>query len=393
MDVLLNIHYQKSLKKDENHGGEILDITNTEMTTLEIDGRYGIPCVMTYTIMCGTLGTTPYNTYTGIHIANWECYTLSDNLYMVTSLECSGGGNIEGTGTIGTGTGTGGNSNTGPNGGSGAGTTPSIPTSPISPFGSHEIIQKTPCESLNKILQTPSSLPAGTISIKDALTQLSDNADDGLDHEEGFNFAFNPTTGQVYAIPASTPINDNNKIVYSKNQLVFGGAHFHQFGLEPQFSHDDLYVLNTFNTQFSNPNIVNNLQAPLPMHLLVTTDGDVYAIMAEDMLEFSTLINDIYNNEDKRTKFRDKLESRYAKFFRALTNSYTGDAEDYQETLLKFINNVNPAAGNENGNLSLKLYKASKVNDVLTGEWKELKLHQTNELNFNNFTVEKINCN
>jgi hypothetical protein len=195
----------------------------------------------------------------------------------------------------------------------------------------------------------------------------------------------------VYAVPADPQ--GSNVIKYSKNPLVFGGAHFHQFGLEPQFSHDDLYVLNMFNTQFSNLSIISSLQAPLPMHLLVTTDGDVYAIMAEDMQAFSTLINDIYLDENKRDAFRKKLERRYAKFFRASTNSYTGDAKDYQETLLKFINNVNPIAGNENGNLSLKLYKATKVNDVLTGEWKELKLQQTNELNFNNFTIEKINCN
>jgi hypothetical protein len=285
-------------------------------------------------------------------------------------------------------------SNTGPNGGGIGGTSPPIITVPsgcvLCP-GQNETIPKTPCESLGKILQTPTSLPAGAISIKDALTQLSNNADDGLDHEEGFNFAFNPTTGQVYAVPADPQ--GSNVIKYSKNPLVFGGAHFHQFGLEPQFSHDDLYVLNMFNTQFSNLSIISSLQAPLPMHLLVTTDGDVYAIMAEDMQAFSTLINDIYLDENKRDAFRKKLERRYAKFFRASTNSYTGDTKDYQETLLKFINNVNPIAGNENGNLSLKLYKATKVNDVLTGEWKELKLQQTNELNFNNFTIEKINCN
>lgn len=286
---------------------------------------------------------------------------------------------------------TGTNTNTGTNGGSGIGTTPTIIT-PVPPFGgSNETIQKTPCESLNKILQTPTSLPAGAISIKDAINQLSNNADDGLDHEEGFNFVFNPTTGQVYATPADQ-VGDNT-IKYSKNPLVFGGAHFHQAGLEPQFSHDDLYVLNMFNTQFSNPNIVNNLQAPLPMHLLVTTDGDIFAIMADDMQAFSSLIYDIYHDEDKRDAFRDKIARRYAKFFQPSTNSYTGDAEDYQETLLKFINDVNNFDGNENGDLSLKLYKATKVNDVLTGEWKELKLKQTNPTNFNNFTIDKINCN
>jgi hypothetical protein len=132
---------------------------------------------------------------------------------------------------------------------------------------------------------------------------------------------------------------------------------------------------------------------------MVSTDcksalsGDVFAIMADDMEAFSTMIKDIYNNKNKRREFKKSLESRYAKFYRALTNSYTGDAEDYQETLLKFINDVNLIVGNGNGDLSLKLYKATKVNDVLTGEWKELKLKQTNPTNFNNFTIEKINCN
>ncbi len=378
----------KEPEKDENHGGEILDIINTEMTTLEIDGRYGIPCVMTYTIMCGTLGTTPYNNYTGVHIANWECYSLSNDLFMVTSLECAGGGANDGVGSTGVGS-TSGNSNTGPNGGSGVGTTPSIPTSPISPFGSNEAIQKTPCESLNKILQTPTSLPAGAISIKDALNQLSNNADDGLNHEEGFNFVFNPTNGQMYAVSAD-PL-DDNMIKYSRNALVFGGGHFHQAGLEPQFSHDDLFVLSSFINQFNTNSTINNAQAPLPMHILVTTDGNVYAIMADDMNAFSTLINSIYNNRRKRNKFRAKLADEYADKYVPATNSYPTNPDVYQIILLSFIKNINDFDGN--GDLGIKLYKANKTNDVLTGSWEELSLKQTNELNFYNFTIEKTNCN
>lgn len=171
-------------EKDENHGGEILDIQNTEMTTLEIDGRIGIPCVMTYTIMCGTLGTTPYNNYTGVHIANWECYTLSDDLFMVTSLECSGGGNIEGSSSVGNNGSINGSGNTGPNGGGVAGTTPSIPTSPISPFGSNETIIDDPCTSLKNLLD-PTKCNA-----RDKIVQVK-NESSGYNGEVGATFSNN----------------------------------------------------------------------------------------------------------------------------------------------------------------------------------------------------------
>lgn len=274
----------KEPEKDENHGGEILDILNTEMTTLEIDGRYGIPCVMTYTIMCGTLGTTPYNNYTGVHIANWECYTLSNDLFMVTSLECAGGGANDGGGSTGVGS-TSGNSNTGPNGGSGVGTTPSIPTSPISPFGSNEMDNINPCEKVNnlkndtKFQQKMNDLSNAAKNYKfERVYTVYDNPNPINTSTTIDNYNFFPFNGNVY--------NPSASYTYSTN--IKGLIHSHYEGLFSIFSSPDLQDLYNI---LLNPSITSDF-----FYGVVTEDGTSYIITISDRTKFINFGNKYLSN-------------------------------------------------------------------------------------------------
>ena len=382
----------KPAEKELVHGGDVIEIIDKDITNLEIDGKLSRPCTITYTLMCDdTRGGYSHN-----HTATSVCIQYSNNLYMVTAYECGSGGNGDADNSDGGTTGTGNNGNNGNNTGpntNGGGTTPTIPNSPIPCFDCYTP-QKEPCDVLNKILQTPTSLPSGAISIKAALQDLIQNATNpnyDKSHEEGYNFAYSATTGQMFAVPAD--YSGTNLVRYNHiNPFVFGGAHYHtEVFLEPMFSHDDIYVLNQFNTQFNIPSVTNSDLSPLPMHLLVTADGNVYALMAENMQAFSELINSIYSNEISRDKFSDNLISNYKKLFNAFQNSYA-DESKYQQALLEFMNDANAFQGSGFGNLNLKLYQVTKTGSQLSG-WQELKLKQTSPTNLSNFTVDKIKCN
>jgi hypothetical protein len=281
----------KEPEKDENHGGEILDIQNTEMTTLEIDGRIGIPCVMTYTIMCGTLGTTPYNNYTGVHIANWECYTLSDDLFMVTSLECSGGGNIEGSSSIGNNGSSNGSGNTGPNGGGVAGTTPSIPTSPISPFGSNETIIDDPCTSLKNLLD-PTKCNA-----RDKIVQVK-NESSGYNGEVGATFSNNNgvySSSPIKYSPASNTNSSSDAVQLDYDENTYAAAHSHPDNVltTPMYSFSDLLELYRIYTNTNPVNIPN-----VTFILTLPTTGATYAIKVDNIQVFRDFIQSIYSHGD-----------------------------------------------------------------------------------------------
>jgi hypothetical protein len=244
-------------------------------------------------------------------------------------------------------------------------------------------------------LQSPTSLPtipSDAVSIKNALLDLVSkvtNINNNYgNHEEGYNMVYNQNTNQMYAFPADHS-GANNMVQYHHNNQVFGGAHYHQDGLQPQFSHADIYTLSLFIQQFNIPAAASNPNYPAPVHIMVSNDGNVYAIMAENAETFSDLIHDIYHDKGRRYKFESKLEKRYADYFWPGQNKWVGTQAQYEMTFLKFIKSVNQATGNGYGDLGLKMYRA-KPN--LTG-WQELTLIQPNELQPNNYFINPINCN
>ena len=112
-----------------------------------------------------------------------------------------------------------------------------------------------PWDKVKKILASPPQLPtnvSGAISIKQAIINLQNQVDNAT-QEQGYSMAYNSTTGQMYAYPASTGYQDN-MVVYDPQSNVFGGVHFHFDALQPMFSHDDIPVLYNFMIRFTEPN-------------------------------------------------------------------------------------------------------------------------------------------
>jgi len=287
----------KEPEKDELHGGEILDIIDTEMTTLEIEGRIAIPCVITYTLMCDN---TAGGTWSHDHIATQTCIDANINLYVTTQVECGGGGNSEGTfggppsggntgsgptGPIGSVPSTG-NTNTGPNGnGGGIGTTPSIPTSPISPFGSNEMDNINPCEKVNnlkndtKFQQKMNDLSNAAKNYKfERVYTVYDNPNPINTSTTIDNYNFFPFNGNVY--------NPSASYTYSTN--IKGLIHSHYEGLFSIFSSPDLQDLYNI---LLNPSITSDF-----FYGVVTEDGTSYIITISDRTKFINFGNKYLSN-------------------------------------------------------------------------------------------------
>lgn len=147
------------------------------------------------------------------------------------------------------------------------------------------------------------------------------------------------------------------------------------------FSHDDIAVLQNFNSSFNIPSSQNNPNYQIPMHLLVTATG-TYAIVISNPDLFSETITEIYQDEKKLRIFRDNIDTKYERFFTPFTNTWSQNSANYEEAFLRFVTNVD---NNNNYNLGISLYKAKSD---LSG-WQKLELEQTG----NDFNVKPIDCN
>jgi hypothetical protein len=228
----------KEGEKNEIHGGFELDIINTEMINLEINGKLGMPCVVTATLMCddiGSLNSHGEYDYEHDHLATGFCITHSNNLYVEWGLNCSGGGGDGDYSGPTSGGDTAGGSESGTNGTSGSsgsndsGTSvgngnPTIPTSPIPCFHcieSNEITNPNdPCKSLREIIDDI-DVQLGVNNLKPKTLLNQENAIayerrinfDGVYHYNplpsgGSNFSSNADTGgYIVASAHNHPIN------------------------------------------------------------------------------------------------------------------------------------------------------------------------------------------
>jgi hypothetical protein len=242
-----------------------------------------------------------------------------------------------------------------------------------------------PCEELKKLLQTPTSLPPNGISIKAAIEDLR-NRYTMTEHEEGYSFYFNSTNNQMYALPAEQLT--NYSVRYRKSPAVFGGAHFHQDGLVPMFSHDDVPTLLNLYNQSQTALNQENPNFPISTHLLVSELG-VYAIIPDNPTLFNSTISSIYADEVKRDKFRKKLESMYNRLFSPFNQTWSDDTDDYLKILLKFMTNID---SDNNYSLGLSLYRGKyDANGNING-WEKLTI-QKKPNTVNDYEIIKSNCN
>ena len=358
-------------------------ITDKELTPLEIEGKMSFEnCVSTVTLMCnqcwGDAGHVCNN-----HPATVACMETS---YGVSFLSVQTG-TICLTTTINTAGGDGSTASSSPTTtGGGISSSGSILSNPVP--NCRECIEedvKDPCEELKKILQTPTSLPVGAISIKAAIEDLRDKYST-VEDEEGYDFCYNSATNQMYAIPSQQLA--SNSVKYRKAPYVFGGGHFHFDDLVPMFSHDDIpTLLNLYNQSQITVNL-ENPNFPLSTHLLVSELG-VYAIIPDNPTLFISTISSIYADEVKRDKFRKKLENMYNKLFTPSYQTWSDDTDDYLKILLKFMTNID---SDNNYSLGLSLYRGKyDANGNING-WEKLTI-QKKPNTTNDYEIIKSNCN
>jgi hypothetical protein len=375
-----NIQYPV-LTKEDYYSNFV--ITDKELIPLEIDGKMSFEdCVTTVTLMCnqcwGDAGHSCNN-----HPATIACMTTS---FGVTFLSVQYGISCLTT-TINT-SGSVSLSNSTSTSGGGISSSGTILSNPIP--NCRECIEEDnlvddTCEELKKILQTPTSLPVGAISIKAAIEDLRDKYT-MTEHEEGYSFYFNSTNNQMYALPAEQLT--NYSVRYRKSPAVFGGAHFHQDGLVPMFSHDDVPTLLNLYNQSQTALNQENPNFPISTHLLVSELG-VYAIIPDNPTLFNSTISSIYADEVKRDKFRKKLESMYNRLFSPFNQTWSDDTDDYLKILLKFMTNID---SDNNYSLGLSLYRGKyDANGNING-WEKLTI-QKKPNTVNDYEIIKSNCN
>jgi hypothetical protein len=367
--------------KIEQHDSYHLEIISENLEPLVVDGITS-KCEAVIDFHCTNTGGGGWSSD---HEITDAC-TDDNFIYCIITFIGCGGGQDASDGSIGNNDPTGGNSANGSNSATGGNIGNTGNQSNSNPIMTSPVLIENepvdPCSALNKILQQPTSLIPGTVSLKSAMQTLK-NRQSLTDDEEGFNFYYNATTNQMYATPAHQTA--FNMVEYDVRTTVFGGDHFHQDGLQPMFSHDDIATLQNFSQVFGLPSCQSNPNYPAPMHLM-TSEFGVYAIMIDDPELFANTIHSIYDdpNSESFDNFYRKIESLYNLFFNPFTNTWTGTYEDYELAFLKFITNID---NNNNYNLGISLYKAEQD---LSG-WKKLTIQSVPGTN--NFQIIPINCN
>ncbi|KQT23977.1 hypothetical protein ASG22_08105 [Chryseobacterium sp. Leaf405] len=278
-----------------------------------------------------------------------------------TTYDTCGGGASPGNGSSGSGSGV---ITTSPHGG-----------------GSLPDLLGNPCEKLKQLLNTPTSLPPGAVSIKTALVDLKTKNMATATHEDGYSFFYDPANGQMYAKKVTTYTADNT-VEYVRTPNTFGGAHTHMNSLQGIFSHDDIMMENNFFFWFTSvPQ--GSVDVPIPVHIVVA-NNEVYALALEDanISAFQQMMYEIYSDEFKRRKFRNNFEADFSNLQNSVTGEWNTDNSILEERFLKFVTSIDNSTKHYNTKVSL--YKS---NASLTG-WDKLSIVK----NSNVFEIKKLPC-
>ena len=174
-DTVLNaliLKYTLSEKAtySEEHDSYAMDVNDTEMTPLPIDGKQtmgGVTCVMTNIFMCSALG----GDFTEIHVAQPICFEHT-GIYLTSQLVCSSsGGNSGGIGTGGWNPNT--NNGPGTHGGGFGNTGSPIITAPI--VDDENLVVSSPCGRIKNKLDKFPTLKQSLIDLEGTTNQSQEN--------------------------------------------------------------------------------------------------------------------------------------------------------------------------------------------------------------------------
>ncbi len=343
---------------NQEHDSYAMDIENTELMPLAIDGKQttgGDDCIQISTVWCSVLD--PNNPeYSHDHIANQGCLNNSgDALYLIWSEYCFGSGG--GGGDIGTGTTGGWNPTTGSGSGPVINNGPSVNTAPIVD-DEDVLVGSTPCDKLYDLIKP---YPLGQENpFKQALI-ANQNAVGSVNNEVGQTIRLNGDYQLSIDQNTNTPGECNSLRIKLVNKFLFGFFHSHPsncgvYGTNPLFSFEDIIILykmviqhNYGSSTYSNGTSVDY------NNFVITVAGSLgtFAIKINDKNAFvnnvASFINDISLLEEKNIEF-NKI------------------ADSSNEMRIKILEKMRDIFGN-----SLSLYEAK--NEFTS--WEKLELTNT----------------
>jgi hypothetical protein len=237
-----------------------------------------------------------------------------------------------------------------------------VPPCPTCPELEEEVVKKTPCESLKKIIDSPIAISK--------ITELEGKLNQ--DKENGFAFQQDPNTGNLSnPIPTVSPASNSNIIkmsLYTGGNFV-GAYHTHPnpqtTGVAPMFAPKDIEWLYKVARAH---NIPNNQKDYSDYFLTLTTGNGTFAIKINDWIKFANFMGSKYPEFSEQLKYIYEQSS-------GVTGS-PASVSDLTKELLKQFRDQDSGVG-------LFELSSNKQN------WSEVVLDPTNE----NLTPLRNPCN
>ena len=370
-DTVLNaliLKYTLSEKAtySEEHDSYAMDVNDTEMTPLPIDGKQtmgGVTCVMTNIFMCSALG----GDFTENHVAQPICYKHT-GIYLTSQLVCSSSGNSGGSGTSGWTPNT--NDGPGTHGGGFGNTGSPIITAPIVD-DENVLAGSTPCDKLFDLVKPniSSSNPfrAALLANKASVNETQNPK------EKGQRLKISPVTLQLSVEEINNTSIDCNSIPIVVTNFMFGFFHSHPkncgtyFGINPLFSAEDIHKFYLIVANHNGGSSTYQNGTPVDINNFVITVAGEYGTFALKINDRNAFIN-VFSSLNADEKF-DLFEDFNRKMARGDFNNLGVPEYSYTKKTQKMLELLQSKFGN-----SLSLYQA---NDDLTS-WEKLKLNTNN---------------
>jgi hypothetical protein len=350
--LIMKYELSKLAEKEVYHDSYSMDIVDTEMTLLEVDGRIIFQsCIDTYVLLCNYC---PNSNWSPNHVAQQSCINLNIDLNLVhwqvcTSIDEATGG-----------------SSSGPAGATGGAAAGSVYASPLPCI---ECFADTPCE---KLLDLIKDYPNNVVNPFKKALQDNDYAARNIGYEVGQKIRMTGSNFNQLAINDVESTGGCKELKFGNlnNAFNFGFFHSHpkncgENGLGEMFSGNDNGVFCEMikHHNYGNPTYPDGTPVnPNNFVLTVASEFGTFAIKINDFETFKNKAIEILNNK-KSFKDFDKIYS----------DGVPEDTESEFKKVLGLLKTLNNIFGN-----SLSVYKAQ---NNFTG-WNKLVLNE-NKDNYN----------
>ena len=375
--LIMKYELSRLAEKEVYHDSYSMDIVDTSLTFLEVDGNkvWLNPCVETATLMCNYHTINPI--YQTDHIADQNCFNAAIGLYVVWGIDCSGGGSSGPTGNGPTGSGDSGSGPSGPSGATGpaasggGGAVGSVYTAPLPCL---ECIEETPCEKLKNLLKkdtivNPGTPEADTIkraNLKPKIVALRPRVNETKEYGCSVGYL---RFGDVYDHTFLEAPTANNSLAMPTASTAFGGIHVHTNTGQPIPSFGDLTWLLSCHDDAFVYNQSNVFSIVIVKDLTGVTVGNIpatitYALHIDNYAVFSQYVNTTLNcatcSEEQKDKKIREINNLHAKKYTAMGT----DPADYEKEYLRLHRNHGFSLYKANNDLT-NWSKLTLVNNVL----------------------------